>query len=316
MDPVLAAIWEVIFAALLCLGEAGPIMAGGTPKIQPKISQLRIFEMKIIPPASADEEASTNLRTTPCTNSKEYTIAFTATITTPDEASHTPIATVKICSTITLKVTIGDAPSATGLEGPVSGDAPATLTTSPGVPSNAYEDVSKNAVQRIMDTVSAKTHSAMSSATVGPEGVTTQNKFSATEAERDSSFLQELYSDTEDASLTAKPQNVILPTENTTGSTGGNIYPSVYEDTSTQAMATNFQNATSPPKESFGDAQGNSATCYSDCDAFPAWATALLCMATAFIVFMLVGLLFLIPYCIKLGQPTVMPYSSSPRYSA
>ncbi|KAJ7317266.1 hypothetical protein JRQ81_003428 [Phrynocephalus forsythii] len=307
MDPVLAAIWEVFFPALLCLGEAGPIKIEGTTKIQPPMQW--IFEMKTILPANSNEESSYK----PCTNSQEYAILFTTTVTAPDKASDRTIVTIGACSTITLKIILGEAPSTSGLEGSVSGDA---STTSPGVVSTGYEAVTKSAVQNITGTVSTKIPSPMSSAVVSPVGVTTQNRFSTAEPERDPSFLQQLSSDTEDAGLTRKPQDVtFLSAADMTGSTRGNIYPSVDEETSTHALVTDLQNATSPTKESAGDTQGNSATCYPDCGAFPAWATTLLCMATAFIVFMLVCL-FLIPYCMKLRKPTVIPYSISPRYSA
>lgn len=213
--------------------------------------------MKTTLPAGADGESSISLRTMPCPNSRDYAIIFTTTVTAPGKASGTTVVTVGACSTITLTIILGDAASAIELKGPISGEGPVD-TARAGVPSIAYEEATKSAVQNIADAVSARAHSATSLATVGPERLTTQNGASAADPERDSSFLLQLYSDTEDGSSTRKPQNVTLfSAENTAGGTGGTIDPSNNRETSTHAMVMGFRNATSPPKESSGNVQGN-----------------------------------------------------------
>ncbi|XP_062825663.1 uncharacterized protein LOC103278024 isoform X3 [Anolis carolinensis] len=300
MEPVLAARWEIILPAILCLAEAAPtgpaITAGRTEELKstfPINISGEMPAMKIDPlPCIMD----TNGTYTVTTISKGYEISFAATVIISDKM----VLNSGRCGTINLQIllpifgasitTIQD----TTTQGTISEGAFVPNITDLGVSTSPLEDATKNVPPNITNTVSEKTPSIIDTTTVAHKTATalTMDIFD---------LLQQPFSDQEDVSTREMPE-----TESPIGAITGKTSFSDHEDTT----------ITPTLREPSSDTQENPETCYLDCDGFPAWATVLICLTTTFFLFMLVGLLFLVPYCMKFRHPPAMTYNSSPRYSA
>nr|XP_060617022.1 uncharacterized protein LOC132766729 [Anolis sagrei ordinatus] len=304
MEPVLVARWEIILPAILCLAEAAPI--------GPVITEGRTEELKSTFPISISGETAamktnpppcimdTNVTYTVTAISKGYKISFAATVIVSDKT----VLSSGGCGTISLQIPlpIVGAPNTTILDtttqGTISGGSFVLNTTSLGASSSPFEDTTKNAPPNIINTVSAKTPSILDTTMVAHKTTTAQNGALTMDM---FDFPKQPLSDQEDVST-----QQMLGTESPVGTITGKTSFSGQEDTT----------ITPTLREPSSDPQENPATCYLDCDGFPAWATVLICLTTTFLLFTLVGLLFLVPYCMKFRHPPAMMYNSSPRYSA
>ncbi|XP_062825662.1 uncharacterized protein LOC103278024 isoform X1 [Anolis carolinensis] len=287
-------LWEHMTAMRAPTGPA--ITAGRTEELKstfPINISGEMPAMKIDPlPCIMD----TNGTYTVTTISKGYEISFAATVIISDKM----VLNSGRCGTINLQIllpifgasitTIQD----TTTQGTISEGAFVPNITDLGVSTSPLEDATKNVPPNITNTVSEKTPSIIDTTTVAHKTATalTMDIFD---------LLQQPFSDQEDVSTREMPE-----TESPIGAITGKTSFSDHEDTT----------ITPTLREPSSDTQENPETCYLDCDGFPAWATVLICLTTTFFLFMLVGLLFLVPYCMKFRHPPAMTYNSSPRYSA
>ncbi|KAL8212995.1 UNVERIFIED_CONTAM: hypothetical protein K2H54_060019 [Gekko kuhli] len=243
------AVWKIIFPAVLCLAKAA-MELHATAETMSKMTAALPDTMKV------NTRIAQALQCINGINSGEN--AFTIIVITAPKNSTGTMAEENITNfpKTTMPITVfgntatTDRYSKTVSEpgSTIAGDDPTTNKAVPGVSSTAFEEVTKNFLQNVINTVSVENPYTIYMSTSSPGGATTPNGDATTDTANVIRFLEELPMHQDDVLPAEDPGfTTLLSTEDTTNT--------VTEKSVTQGwynavdIATTFGNAPEDPSD-------------------------------------------------------------------